>query len=984
MKMSNNKAIKGVCFLILSVIAINSYSQTKYQWKQTTEGGYTYRYVTGDPMHARFYRLKNGLTVILSVNKKEPRIQTLIGVRAGSNNDPNDHTGLAHYLEHLLFKGTDKYGTSDWAKEKPYIDEIEKLYNTYNHTKDVAARKAVYHQIDSVSGIAAHYAIANEYDKLMAEMGAQATNAHTFVEETIYQEDIPSSSLDKYLAVQAERFRYPVFRLFHTELEAVYEEKNRGLDNDGQKVFQVMMNGIFPTHNYGQHTTIGTIEHLKNPSLTAIRNFYNKWYVPNNMAIVLSGDIDPATVIKKINADFAYMQPKPLHEYSPAPEAPMKAPVIREVLGPDAESVNIAYRMPGALDSKAQVLLEVLSDMLSNGKAGLLDLNLNQQQKVLSSGAFVQPFKDYSMLVISGKSKKGQSLDELKNLLQEQIEKIKKGDFDPSLVKAIINNERLDQIRGLENNTNRANELMDAFIKHKGNNWLDDVDFLDQMAKVTKAQLVNFANQYLGNNYALVYKRLGEDKSIVKVEKPAITPIFIDKTSKSPFLERIAAMPATTVNPLWLDYQKDIQKGMVGLAPMLYVPNKDNALFSLSYRFDMGSWNNKMLPYAADYLHYLGTDKASAEQLTRAFYNIACDYHISVTGDVTTVNITGLQDNFNQAVTLFEKLIANCEPNQNAFAALKEGIEKSRENNKLNKNAIARGLIQYAMYGPKNPFNNQLSNQELNAMTADTLVSLLHSLYANKHTVIYYGPLLKAQAQTALTRLHKLPLNFIESDLAEKFEKASQNNNQVLFADYKQVQAEVYWIRNTGVYQPGNTTDINVYNKYFGGGMGSVVFQTIRESKALAYSTFAQYASPDKKEERYSEIGYVGTQADKMQEAINGMNDLYNDMPENEQLLQNAKQSLKQDIATERITNEDIIKNYLAAQRLGLNDDYRKEVYQTIDHITFEDIQKIHNENLKNKTFTYCILGSKDKIPTDVLKKYGEVKRLSLEEIFGY
>jgi predicted Zn-dependent peptidase len=984
MKMSNNNAIKGTCFLILFASAINGYAQSKYQWKQATEHGYTYRYVTADPMHARFYHLKNGLTVILSVNKKEPRIQTLIGVRAGSNNDPDDHTGLAHYLEHLLFKGTDKYGTLDWAKEKPYIDEIEKLYNTYNHTTDAAARKAVYHQIDSISGIAAHYAIANEYDKLMTEIGAQATNAHTFVEETVFEEDIPSSSLDKYLAVEAERFRYPVFRLFHTELEAVYEEKNRGLDNDGQKVFQVMMNGIFPTHNYGQHTTIGTIEHLKNPSLTAIRNFYNKWYVPNNMAIILSGDIDPAAVIKKINADFAYMQPKPLHEYVPALEAPMKAPVIREVLGPDAESVNIAYRMPGALDSKSQVLLEVLSDMLSNGKAGLLDLNLNQQQKVLNSGAYVQAFKDYSMLVVSGKSKKGQSLDELKDLLQQQIEKIKKGDFDPSLVKAIINNERLDRIRSLENNTSRANELMSAFIKHKGSNWLDDVDFLDQMAKVTKAQLVNFSNQYLGNNYALVYKRLGEDKNIVKVEKPVITPVFINKTAKSPFLDQIAAMPATGVNPLWLDYQKDIQKGQVGQAPMLYVQNKNNALFSLSYRFDMGSWNNKMLPYAADYLHYLGTDKAPAEQLTRAFYNIACDYHISVTGDVTTVNITGLQENFNQAVALFEDLIANCKPDQNAFTALKEGVEKSRENNKLNKNAIVRGMVQYAMYGPKNPFNNQLNNQELNAMTADTLVSLLHSLYNNKHTVIYYGPLLKEQAQTLLIRLHKLPANFSENNFAEKFEKTSQNSNQVLFADYNQVQAEVYWIRNTDVYQPGNTADISVYNKYFGGGMGSVVFQTIRESKALAYSTFAQYVSPEKKEERYSEIGYVGTQADKMRDAISGMNDLFNDMPENEQLLQNSKQSLKQDIATERITNEDIIKNYLAAQRLGLNDDYRKEVYQTIDHITFGDIQKIHNENLKNKTFTYCILGSKDKISADELKKYGEVKKLSLEEIFGY
>src|SRR5699024_10216918 len=156
--------------------------------------------------------------------------------KAGSKTDPANHTVLAHYLEHMLFKGTDQFGSLDWDKEKSLLDEIEGLYEKYNSTTDEDERKAIYKEIEQVSGEAAKYAIGNEYDKMMSGMGAQGTNAFTSVEETVYTEDIPSNVIDKYLTVQSERFRHPVFRLFHTELEAVYEEKNRSLDSDGSKV----------------------------------------------------------------------------------------------------------------------------------------------------------------------------------------------------------------------------------------------------------------------------------------------------------------------------------------------------------------------------------------------------------------------------------------------------------------------------------------------------------------------------------------------------------------------------------------------------------------------------------------------------------------------------------------------------------------------------------------------------------------------------
>ena len=282
------RIIKQLFFLLLLFINVTTLAQTGgYEWKQASSGGYTYKYVTNDPSKSRFYTLKNGLTVILSPTNKDPRIQCYIATKAGSKTDPANHTGLAHYLEHMLFKGTDKFGSLDWTKEKPELDKINALYEEYNHNTDVEMRKAIYHRIDSVSGVAAKFAIANEYDKMMSSMGAQGTNAFTSFEQTVYTDDVPANATDKYLKVQSERFRNPQFRIFHTELEAVYEEKNRGLDNDGRKVFEKLFAELFKNHNYGKQTTIGTIEHLKNPSLQEIRKYFNTYYVPNNMGVIM-------------------------------------------------------------------------------------------------------------------------------------------------------------------------------------------------------------------------------------------------------------------------------------------------------------------------------------------------------------------------------------------------------------------------------------------------------------------------------------------------------------------------------------------------------------------------------------------------------------------------------------------------------------------------------------------------------------------------
>ena len=975
-------------FLALALLLCLSpiFAQKTFDWKTASAGGYTYKYVSNDPMKARFYTLNNGLTVILSENHKEPRIQALIPTRAGSNTDPRTNTGLAHYLEHMLFKGTDKFGSLDWAKEKPLLDQVDALYEKYTKTTDSAQRKAIYKEIDRVSGEAAKFAIANEYDKMMASMGGQGTNAFTSFEQTVYTEDIPTNAIDRFLKLQAERFRSPVLRIFHTELEAVYEEKNRGLDNDGRKVYETRNEALFPTHNYGQQTVIGTIEHLKNPSLVEIRNYFNKYYVPNNMAIIMAGDFNSDELIKKIDASFKYMVTKPLAEYKPAAEVPLTDVITKEVFGPTPDNITIAWRWSGAMNKQDRIVGTIVDELMSNSKAGLIDLNLVKAQKVLRAGSNPEWNKDYSIWTMTGTPKKDQSLDDVKALLLGELEKLKSGNFDESIIKAIAANKKLESIQGLENNASRAYGILGSFITAKASDWDNYVALNDALGKVTKQQVMDFAKKYCGDGYVVVNKRKGEDKDIKKVDKPAITPVEVNREAQSTFLKEVNSTNMPTIEPKWLDFSKDLKKGKVGNLEALYVQNTDNDLFRMAYRFDMGSWNSKIMPIALQYAQFVGIDKLNAEQISTEFYRLASSFNTSYTDHHITLNMSGLNENFAKTAQLFEDLMTKCKKDDAALELLKGRLIKQRNDAKLNKGAILQGLSVYAAYGAKNPRNAlQFTDAELKALTSDELISFLQNLFSYKHIVTYYGPKTMEDLATTLGAIHKTPASFkADLPLVANFEAQSPEKPTVLFTDYDMVQAEVNWIRPTIMYNTAETPIVELYNNYFGGGMSSIVFQTIRESKALAYSTYAFYRSPNTKNEKYNMIAYVGTQADKIHEAIAGMNELLNTFPASEKSLETAKAGMKKSYQTERITQDNIIYTYLNNQEKGVLGDERQAIYQALDKLTGDDLKKFQDTQLANKPYNLCIVASEKKVNLEDLKKYGEVKKLSLEEVFGY
>ncbi|CAL2081287.1 Insulinase family protein [Tenacibaculum sp. 190524A02b] len=974
-----------ISMLFLTVVSCkesSTSSKNEVKTEQKTDpNGFSYEIVTNDPTGLRLYTLKNGLKVYLSKNTDEPKIQTYIAVRAGSNYDPKNSTGLAHYLEHMVFKGTHKIGTLDWEKEKEYLDKITALYEQHRTEENPEKKKELYKEIDKVSLEASNFSVANEYDKMTASLGATGTNAHTWFEETVYKNKIPANELNKWLDLEAERFSTLVLRLFHTELEAVFEEFNRGQDNDYRKRYAAMLDGLFPNHPYGQQTTIGTGEHLKNPSMIDIHNYFNKYYVPNNIAVVLVGDIDFEATIKKVDATFGKLEKKELEHPVLPKEQPITAPIIKEVFGPTAENISLAYRS-GGINTEEEKYVTLCDMILTNGNAGLIDLNLNQKQAVQRAGCSPTFLNDYGYHNFSGSPKSGQTLDEVKDLLLGEIEKLKKGEFDEWMLQAVINDLKLSQTREYENNTALAGAYYNAFIHHR--KWEDQVRFLEDLKKITKQELVNFANKFYKNNYVVTYKRKGEDKSIVKVENPEITPVKLNRDKSSEYLKTFNKVESEPLQPKFVDYKSAIKKTKTANdINVSYILNEKNDLFDLNIIFDMGKDNNKKLSLAAGYLEYLGTEKYSAEEIKKEFYKLGIDYYVSAQDDKTYVGLRGLKDHLPKGLELLEHLWDNAKADQGAYDKYVEKIYKGRQDGKTQKgNILWGGLMEYGRYGENSRLRDIMQIDELKEVNPEELVAIVKDMKNYKQRVFYYGKDVDG-AVKALNQHHKIYGELKEYPKAKEYTRTETGGN-VFFTNYDMVQTEMLFLAKGKPFDPKNLATSRLFNTYFGSGLSSIVFQEIRESKSLAYSAFAGYSNARKKDDPNYIYAYVGTQANKLSQAVDAMMDLMNDMPEAEKQFNAAKEATLKKIAAERITKSNIFWSYERLKKLGIENDNREEMYNTIKGMTIKDLKGFFDNNIKGESYNVMVIGNKKDLDVKSLQKLGKIKEMDVDYLFNY
>ncbi len=855
-----------------------------------------------DLFQVQEHTLPNGLRLFMSINKNEPRIFTNIVVRAGSKHDPAETTGLAHYMEHMLFKGTSQIGSVDWEKEQVLLEQIAQLYEQHRKTHEPETRRQIYAEIDRLSSEAAQFVAPNEYDRLSGALGAKATNAYTWVEQTVYVNDIPSNELERWMILESERFRMMALRLFHTELETVYEEFNINQDRDFRKVDYAIREVLFPKHPYGTQTTMGSAEHLRNPSMINIQRFFQTYYVPNNMAIVLAGDFDPQQAIELAEKYFGHYTPAEIPPFHFETQPPIQGPIRKEIWGKEAPYVMLSWRLEGSATDDF-FMGTLLQHLLYNQQAGLLDLYLNQQQEVLESEAWFLPHEDYAIFGLYAKPREGQTLAEVESLLLRELDKLKSGEFPDWLPGAVLNNFKLGEIKAAESNEARVSLISNAFIL--GIDWTKMAGRTDWMATVSRENILRFTTQRLRNdNFVAVYKHQGEDPTVIKVEKPPITPIELQRDAVSDFASQFLLTNTPDLSAEFVDFETAIQRRQLSSGVQLeYVHNPNNRIFRLDFIFDFGKNHDRLLSLAFEYLPYAGAGKYTQEELQIQFFRLGLQFDVNCQDERSYITLQGLEDSFAQGLELVEYILDHARPDQGILDNLVADILIQRENAKSNRNVILRNAMSnFARYGKESPFTYRYSTDELRSLRAKQLTDAIQRLKSFPHSAYYFGQQATDQVLQILENNHWVPSARSVPPAIRPFKELDTLHDRVLFVDFPIVQSDVLLIsKGTPQFNLEEFLMRDLYNDYFGYGLSSIVFQEIREAKALAYSTYAYYGSPQRADRAHYLQAYVGTQPDKLQDAIPAMLGILRDMPAIYPQIEQARASILKRIETERL-----------------------------------------------------------------------------------
>ena len=483
----------------------------------------------------------------------------------------------------------------------------------------------------------------------------------------------------------------------------------------------------------------------------------------------------------------------------------------------------------------------------------------------------------------------------------------------------------------------------------------------------------------------MVKKITGEDTTIQKVEKPIITPIQVNRDAHSEFFTSIVKMESEPIKPVFIDFETEINRTeLKNGINVFHYPNVENDLFELYYIFDFGKDDDLELALAIQYLNFIGNNKFSASELREEFYRLGCTFTVKTSSDQMYVMLKGLKENMEPAIRLLENQIKNAKAENGAYEELVARILKSRKDSKLNKDVILKqALVSYAKYGSKSSFTHDLSEKELNAINPDDLTKIISNMFSYRHRVYYYGPELPEEIVKILNKEHKSVKNPVEHKTFD-FEAKEITKNEVLFVNYDMVQSEIIIMSKSDDFNASTLPETQLYNEYFGGGMGSIVFQDLRESKALAYSTRSYYQTANKKDKPNYSISYIGTQSDKTETAIIEMEKLIDSIPYSEPLFNNAKEAIRQKLETQRILRSSVLFTYEKNNKLGIEGDARQAVYKALPAITFENIVAFKDQYISERPRKILIISSKENLSEDMLKQFGEYTEVTLEEIFGY
>jgi len=941
----------------------------------------------GDPMRVSVYRLDNGLLVYLTENHEQPRFRAEIAVRAGSMHDPDGSTGIAHYLEHMLSKGTDEIGTIDYAAEKVHLDSIETLYEQHWRAADPAEKEAIYALIDEQSQLAARYAIPRELDRLYGELGAIGRNAHTWVEETVYWVDLPANRLVHWALIESERFSQPVFRLFQTELEAVYEEKNRALDDGDRLIREAVDRVLYKVHPYGQHTNLGAVEHLKNPSLRRVREFYQTWYAPNNMAVFISGDIDVEQTIQLVDREFSSWVSRDLPKRRRWKEKDLRARERVTVQFPGEEYVLLAFRTRPDTHKDTEAL-QFLDMILDNSVAGLIELELEQKQRVRRAGSWSTSHgataqNDYGAQYLWGVPKQGQSLEEVERLLLEQLGRVGNGDFEDWLIPAIVADFEKEYKLRFESNAARIGLMRQAFLSDQ--DWEKARGKLERMARARKKDIIRVARKYCGPNYVAGYRRHGR-QDLPLVEKPQLHPIHTDPSRRSEFAAGILALPFGEIEPRYIIPGRDFKVKQVGDGVTLhYTANPLNDLFAFSVHVDFGVATDNRMALAGELLDISDTPRFNSDELRQQWYRLGTEFALKAGDHETTIEISGLDANFGASLDLLVELLTQSAATDSSLTELKGAILERRREAMSDHRTIHRALCGLNRYGEDSHYRRVPSNRQVQASSWEELYEPVRELLTYEHLLNYTGSLPIDQVMAELAARYQLPADELAPPPPYRPPTIRQpQQTEIYLFDREMAQAQVQIETGDGPYRETRQPALRLYNEYFGGGKAGIVFQELRESRALAYSAWAQYRPAGRKTAPNYLTAFIGCQADKTSEAVAAFLDLIDNLPGDRGRFTAAQQAQISKFRTNRLGFRDLLGAVRMWGRQDVPVDPRPWRLEQIQRADLQTVLDFQQERIKGRPRLISIVGDRSKIDLTALSRSGRVREVELGEIFAY
>ncbi|MCY1053842.1 M16 family metallopeptidase [Nannocystis sp. SCPEA4] len=931
-----------------------------------------------DPLGVTIHRLSNGLTVYISPDAAAPRVTAWIAFRAGSRHDPPHSTGLAHYLEHMMFKGTARLGTLDGGAEAPHVAAVAELYDRLGAAVDPAARATILADIDRATQACAALAIPNEVDRLYAQLGITDVNAFTSDDMTVYSADVPAARLATWAEIEADRLQQPVFRLFYPELEAVYEEKNMALDAPDDRLDEAMRLALFPGHPYGTQPTIGSTEHLKTPAYGEMVAYHRRNYLPNNAAILLAGDVDPATALPALERAFAGWRPAPLSAPAPGDLAGPRGRVVHELLADGEQSVTLAFRtVPiGHPDEPA---LRLLERVLGDEVGGLVAARLLLPQRLPDAEVYGALMNEGGYLAFTGVARDGQSLADVERLLREVITAARDGAIAQDDLDAAVLHETLDAQGDLENGERRVEQMLEAYTG--GRPWPVHVRRLDALRALTPADLARVARTYLGDDVVVVSRRRGRFAP-PEIEKPQITPVAIDPTRQSAYAREVLARPVDDPPAEQLLPDRDYVRKDMSCGPLIAARNSRSELFTLILRYDLGTRRRPLLGHAAGLLARSGVRDGEqlldAPALQRRLYALGTEIDVDVDADRTEIVVNGIDRNMEASLALLDAWLAGPVFTDAVLADLVANTLSGRRDEEDDPDDLAAALRDWAAFGDASPFLTRPSDKQLRRAKGPELVAELRALRDAAHVSLYFGPRPADVAAAALVLGQGRP---VDPPPPLRYRSVAAPTIFFLHKDVAQARIDIVLPRPP---QPvGERPRAELLGHVLGGDMSGMAFQEIREARGLAYHAGAHLDLGDRLGDDAALVGSLGTQCDKAGGALALMLDLLRTSELAPDRVAAARLALLREYASERISPRSRPGWVQSWADLGHLADPRLAAAQTIRTVEPAALQAYLAEFAGTAPIV-SVLGDRKRVDLDRLRALGEVHVVTPSTLFSH